>query len=743
MKMNKILFFCMICYMVLLSSCYENQNSIKTNNDKNKNSLIKKEEKDDSDMDTSQKNRLQFEKSPYLLQHASNPVDWYPWGEEAFKKASNEDKPIFLSIGYSTCHWCHVMEHESFEDTKVADLLNDSFVSIKVDREERPAIDHIYMSACQIMTGSGGWPLTIIMTPDKKPFFAGTYFPKDSTYNRIGMTDLLPQISKAWKNKRKDILKSADQLTNIIQKVSNNNLSGSIPENLPETAFKIMEESFDSEYGGFSGAPKFPTPHQLIFLLRYWQKSKNDYALVMVENTLQKMRNGGIFDHLGFGFHRYSTDREWLVPHFEKMVYDQALLMMAYTETYEATKKTEYEEVVKEIFTYISRDMTDQGGGFYTAEDADSEGEEGKFYVWSKQELAKVLSGAELKRSSNYFKVTEDGNYEVEATQRKNGTNILHISKSGQPDRSKEMDDIREKLFKYRKNRIHPLKDTKILTDWNGLMIAALAKAGKVFERKEYIDASEKAARFIISQMKNKKGRLLHRYKDGSAEIKGKLDDYNFMIWGLLELYEATFKVEYLKSAFELNKVLLKHFIDEKNGGFFMTADDAEKLIIRPKEIYDGAVPSGNSVAMMNFFKMSSLTGNQSYAEAGMKIADSFSESVQHSPTAHTMLLMALLFENYPPFEIVISVPEKAEESEVMLKILRNIYLPAKVIILRPENKDGTPPEICKFAKFAEAQEPLNGKTTVYICNNFGCLEPVITEEELIKVLKKASEPKK
>ena len=467
-------------------------------------------------------NRLQNEKSPYLLQHADNPVDWYPWGDEAFEKAKKEDKPILLSIGYSTCHWCHVMEHESFEDNEVAALMNENFISIKVDREERPDIDNIYMTVCQLLSkGSCGWPLNIIMTPEKKPFYAATYIPKQSRYGRLGMMELVPRIGEVWKNNREEILKSADSATQSLA-VATDPTRIQASEELDNTTlkktFQQLESRYDPAHGGFGNRPKFPTPHNLLFLLRYGQRTGNQKAIDMVSKTLESMSNGGIFDHIGFGFHRYSTDREWLVPHFEKMLYDQALLALAYTEAYQLTKNQGFKQTAEQIFTYVLRDMTSPKGGFYSAEDADSEGEEGKFYLWTEQEIIEILGRDEGEIIINIYNTNANGNFTDEVSGEKPRTNILHLNKN--PDQAamalgisrdeldRRIGQSRQKLFDIREKRIHPFKDDKIITDWNGLMIAALAKAGRVFNNKNYTDAAEKAAIFINTEL-TIDGRLL------------------------------------------------------------------------------------------------------------------------------------------------------------------------------------------------------------------------------------------
>jgi uncharacterized protein YyaL (SSP411 family) len=480
-------------------------------------------------------NRLIHEKSPYLLQHATNPVDWHPWGEEAFETARTADKPIFLSIGYSTCHWCHVMERESFEDPSVAAAMNETFVNVKVDREERPDVDGVYMTVCQMLTGHGGWPLTIIMTPDKKPFFAGTYFPRAGRFGRPGMTDIIPRIRELWETDRAKIQESADRITSaLLRTASTDDASGmeAEPGDL-DRAFQELLERFDARFGGFGTRPKFPTPHNYLFLLRYWRRTGERHALEMVEHSLRSMRRGGVFDQIGFGFHRYSTDERWFVPHFEKMLYDQALMAMACVEVYQATRDAFYMGVADEVFEYVLRDLTSDEGGFYTAEDADSEGEEGKFYVWTTAELEEVLGKEEASIGTTLFGIEDAGNFLDEATQKRTGSSILHqaleteaaCAKLGlQRDVVERLrESIRHRLLAARSGRTRPLLDDKILTDWNGLMIGALALAAQAADRPQYVAASEKAARFILRRLADDQGRLLHRYRDGHNAIKGKL----------------------------------------------------------------------------------------------------------------------------------------------------------------------------------------------------------------------------
>lgn len=679
-------------------------------------------------------NKLKTEKSPYLLQHAKNPVDWYPWGEEAFKKAREEEKPIFLSIGYSTCHWCHVMAHESFENEEVAELMNEVFVSIKVDREERPDIDKIYMSVCQMMTGSGGWPLTIIMTQEKKPFFAGTYFPKQTRFGRIGLIDLTKRIKDLWNNQRSEVINSADQITFSLQNVDQESPGEKFSETTLKKTYRQLSIQFDSINGGFGNRPKFPTPHNLIFLLRYWKRTGDEKALEMVETTLQAMRKGGIYDHIGFGFHRYSTDSIWLVPHFEKMLYDQALIAMAYIEAYQATKNNLYKKTAEEIFTYVLRDMTSPEGGFYSAEDADSEGEEGKFYVWSKKELEKVLEKEELDLAIKVFNVEEFGNYLEEATGKKTGNNILHLKNFPEKGIHDKIEKIRSKIFNSRKKRIHPHKDDKILTDWNGLMIAALVKGAIAFQEGEYLQAAKKTTNFILSSLRKTNNKLFHRYKDGVSEIRGYLTDYAFFIWGLIELYEATFDISYLKTALELHEIQINDFWDNNIGGFYFTADSSEKLLTRQKEIYDGAIPSGNSIAMLNLLRLSYLTGDHELEEKADILNRVFSEKIRASPLAYTQFLIAIDFAIGPSYSLVIGGDTNEKDTIEMIKVVNSTYLPNKVFIHRKTEQKS--PEIDNYSNFVQFFENLEGKATAYVCINKTCKPPTHDINQTLEYLK-------
>jgi uncharacterized protein YyaL (SSP411 family) len=672
--------------------------------------------------DRNGRSRLAGEKSPYLLQHAGNPVDWYPWGEEAFAAARERDMPIFLSIGYSSCHWCHVMERESFEDEAVAGLLNEHFISVKVDREERPDIDNIYMKVCQAMTGAGGWPMTIFMTPGGKPFFAGTYFPKHSRYGRPGMLELVPHMASLWKNERGRLEDIGENATSALESFMFTGDGRELSEKTLATAISRLEASYDEVHGGFGTAPKFPTPHQLSFLLRYWKRTGDKRALEIVETTLGKMYGGGIFDHLGKGFHRYSTDQIWLVPHFEKMLYDQAMLAIAYLEAFQATGNGFYGAVAEEIFEYVLRDMTSPEGGFYSAEDADSEGGEGIYYVWTKREIMEALGKEDGKVFCDRYGVTEEGNFE--------GKNILHVS-GGAGASGLSLGAMREKLLDIRSKRPRPMLDDKVLADWNGLMIAALARGAKVTGRTVYSDASARAAGFILGSMRTPGVRLLHRYRDGEAAIPGYLDDYAFMIWGLIELYEATFEARWLSEALELTGAMRDLFGDGEKGGFFFTGSDAERLIVRTKETYDGAVPSGNSIAALCMLRLARMTGRMELESAADALLREFSGTVSGSPTAYTQTLIAQDFAMGPGSEYVIAGEPVDEETGSMIRLLAGRFLPGSVTLLRPAGEGAR--DIIGLAPMLEKMTPVDGRPTVYICRNFRCEAPAVGMSELTK----------
>jgi len=681
-------------------------------------------------------NNLIKEKSPYLLQHARNPVNWYPWGQEAFQKAKREDKPVFLSIGYATCHWCHVMAHESFEDPEVARFLNAHFVSIKVDREERPDIDKIYMSVCQAMTGSGGWPLSVFLTPEGKPFFAGTYFPKLNRMGMTGLMSLLNQIALMWHNERERLLKASEEITSAIKDHEDEKSGATLTLGTLKKGHDQLARAFDPEWGGFGREPKFPTPHQLTFLLRWHLRSSNAQALTMVEKTLDAMRNGGIFDHIGFGFHRYSVDSRWLVPHFEKMLYDQAMLAMAYTEAFQVTGKAAFGRVAREIFAYVLRDMTDPEGGFYSAEDADSEGKEGLFYLWNPEEVKKILGEEAGGLFCRFYDITVSGNFEDDYS-------IPHIPVDAEDFIKKEgiapeelentLEDCRRKLFAAREKRVHPLKDDKIITSWNGLMIAALSKDSQVFGDNAYADAAANAAQFILKNLTTNDGRLLRRFRQEEALYPGYLDDYAFLVWGLIELYEATFDIFFLEEAVALNQAMLDIFWDDQHGGLYFTGKGNEALITQSKDLYDGALPSGNSVAALNFLRIGRITGNPELEKKAEQLIQVFSKDITSSPMAYTQLLEALDFMFGPAREVVISGDPLLEETQAMVKAVRKNFLPNKVVLLYPEGPEGK--RLVELSPFVECMGPAEKKPTAYVCEQYACKTPITNADQLENLL--------
>ena len=598
-------------------------------------------------------NRLAGEKSPYLLQHASNPVDWYPWGDEAFKKAREEDRPLFVSIGYATCHWCHVMEDESFNDGEVASLLNDCCVSVKVDREERPDIDGTFMAVCQMMNGNGGWPLNVMLTPEGLPFFAGTYLPKRGSAGRPGLVDLVPRVKWLWKTQREDIEKSAGSIAETLRNAANPE-PGSIPGSaVISAAYRQMEASFDDEWGGFSKEPKFPMASWLLFLSAYGERLGEEKAFAMVDKTMEGMWKGGIHDHLGGGFARYATDRQWNFPHFEKMLYDQALLLYGAAEFQSREKKGLYEAFADDIAGFVLGEMTSPEGGFYSAFDADSEGEEGKYYLWTEEEIRSVLPPDEGGIFLNVYGARKGGNFRNEVTGRILGDNVLYLAMPFEEAASKfslELPKLtallasaRTKLLEARKKRTPPLLDDKILTDWNGLMIAALARAGAVFARPEWTAAAQKAARFVDTKLRDKEGELLHRYRGKEASIPGFLDDYAFLIWGLLELGDATEKTAYMENAGVLLDRARRNFEDREKGGFFTSRGEDPHLFLRRKEAYDGAIPSGNAVMVANALRLAALPGRKDCVALARRTAGAFGRGAEEYPLSHAWLLASVM----------------------------------------------------------------------------------------------------
>ncbi|MFP4527970.1 MAG: thioredoxin domain-containing protein, partial [Candidatus Kapaibacterium sp.] len=607
-------------------------------------------------------NRLASESSPYLLQHANNPVDWYPWGDEAFEAARVQDKPIFLSIGYSTCHWCHVMERESFENKEIARMMNETFINIKVDREERPDIDSIYMSVCQMLTGGGGWPLTILMTPDRRPFFAGTYFPPDSLPGRIGVLELCRRVKNLWQFQRDDLMNSAEQITARLREEPAG-ASQSLGIETIQDAFLELKKSYDEKRGGFGTEPKFPSPQNFRLLARYTDRTDDPQATEMAANTILKMRDGGIWDQIGGGFHRYSTDPKWLVPHFEKMLYDQAWMMIASAELYQATGDDSFAEIIAGIDRYVSRDLQSGEGIYYSAEDADSEGIEGKFYVWNASEIIAAL-GDDADLAMDYYNIKPDGNFFPEHGQELRGGNILHRSGNAEELREKfnlnknefseKIDSINHKLFEIREKRVRPGLDDKALTDWNAMMIAAYAIAGRATEKGDYIYKARKAYEFIKSTMRTPDG-LLHRWRRGEAGIDAMLDDYAFLIFALTELYEATYEPSYLSDALELMSEMNDRFLDRGNGGYYNSAAGARDLIARRKDIYDGAIPSGNSINITNLVRLARLTGRRELEAIAQRNLDAFSAQIANYPAGFAEMLCGLDFVLGPSHEVVIA----------------------------------------------------------------------------------------
>lgn len=655
-------------------------------------------------------NRLQYEKSPYLLQHAENPVDWHPWGAEAFDAAQREGKPVFLSVGYSTCHWCHVMAHESFEDEGVAAALHRDFVAIKVDREERPDVDAVYMAACVAMNGSGGWPLTVLLTPEQKPFWAGTYLPKTQ------LLSLLAQASRLWRADRTRLLSTSETLTEYLRR-GEAARPGAPDRKLVEAGVSAFARLYDERWSGFGAAPKFPSAHNLLFLLRYAQLTGDAHAREMAEATLEHMYRGGLFDHVGGGFSRYSTDARWLVPHFEKTLYDNALLALAYTEAYQQTKRPYYAEVARRTLDYVLGELTDPAGGFYCGQDADSDGVEGKYYVFSPHELSGILGG-DAGAFCARFGVTESGNF--------HGRSILNLI--GAPDWERQpdgLDALLRKVYAYRRERSALHRDDKALTAWNGLMLAALGRAGLVLGEPRYLDAGLKAADFIGRELKNGQGRLLARWRDGDAAHDGKLDDYAFYAWGLLELYAATFRVGLLEEAGATADVLLERFFDAQRGGFYPYASDGEQLIARAKDSYDGAMPSGNAAAALALSRLGRLTGERRWRDAAA-LQLRYLAGVAHAyPAGHGFALLALLEELWPSAELVCAAEATPEE---LLSYLREKPRPSLTVVVKTA---GNAARLATLAPFTADYPVPPAGARYYLCRGGTCERPVDSVEAL------------
>ncbi len=675
-------------------------------------------------------NRLILEDSPYLLQHAHNPVNWYPWGDEAFDRARAEKKAVLLSVGYSTCHWCHVMEEESFEDEEIAEYMNRNYVAIKVDRERRPDIDAVYMAAVQSLTGGGGWPMTVWLTPDRKPFYGGTYFPpRDGVRGAgIGFLTLLQRLDAIYRENPQRVVASADQIASYIQRalvpaassLTDSKLAASL-----DRAYEGFAAIFDAEHGGFGGAPKFPRTVTLEFLLRYYRRTGNERALQMVVKTLEEMARGGIRDHVGGGFHRYSTDRRWLVPHFEKMVYDNALLAVAYLEGFQASGRSDFAEIARETLRYVAREMTAPEGGFYSATDADSEGVEGKFFTWTPAEIETVLGAERAKSLEAYYGVTESGNFE--------GRNVLHLAGAVEANGGRSLAESRDDLYRAREKRVPPLKDEKVLVGWNGLMISAFARAAQALGEPEDTDRAAKAADFILTKMRDGQ-RLRRSWFNGHAEGVGYLDDYAFFEAGLLDLYETSFDPRWLREAIALEDVLEKHFQDEPNGGFFTTPDDGERILAREKPEYDGSEPSGNSVAVSNLLRLAELTTDDRYRARAGKAFSAFGATLEQSPTVVPKMLAAVDFRLDTPKEIVIVKPDREASANPMLSRLRDVFLPNRVLSVAAEGKEIDAQK--SFIPLLEGRVAIGGKVTAYVCHARICDLPTTDPDVFAKQVK-------
>lgn len=681
-------------------------------------------------------NRLIHEKSPYLLQHAHNPVDWFPWGQEAFEKAARENKPVFLSIGYSTCHWCHVMERESFEDEEVAALMNAHYVAIKVDREERPDVDHIYMSVCQALTGQGGWPLTIIMTPDQKPFYAGTYFPKQSRFGHPGLLDVLEGLASKWESDRAAIEHTGEHVVQHMLGHESGAAAGGIDNAWVDQTYRALASSFDEPYGGFSVSPKFPTPHNLMFLLRYAVLREDRAALNMVEKTLDAMRRGGIYDHVGSGFSRYSTDRKWLVPHFEKMLYDNALLTIAYVEAYQLTGNRAYADTAEDVLTYLMRDMRHPDGAFYSAEDADSEGEEGKFYLWTPSEVKAVLGEDAGGRYCRCFDITDLGNFEGGSIPNLVDQSLDAFAETeniSAGDWQKQCRLYNHQLYLHRKQRVHPGKDDKVLLGWNALTIAALVMAGRVLPKRTYIEAAESVVAFIDRYLTDEDGRLYARFRDGERKHKAYAEDYAYYVWALTELYQATYDAEYLARAIAVQDDMDLLFWDHEHGGYHYYGADAESLIARPKEVYDGATPSGNSVAAYNLIRLARLTGNTAYESRAEHLMTRFAGQVQSYPAGYTFFMLAVQYALGQSQEVVLVGRRHSPDVSTAVRMLNSMFLPNVVSIVRDMNGDDQ--LLIECAPYIADYGMTGNQATLYICQNTVCQAPTTEVESALRGL--------
>ena len=679
-------------------------------------------------------NRLIHETSPYLLQHAHNPVDWYPWGEEALTRAKQEQKPILLSIGYSACHWCHVMERESFENEDIAAIMNQLFINIKVDREERPDLDEIYMNAVQMMTRQGGWPMTVFLTPDLKPFYGGTYYPPTDRYGRPGFPKVMEAVAEAFNDKNAQVLEQADQLTVQLNQISNvvDPHEHELTEELMTNAFQHYRSQFDTQYGGFGTAPKFPPSMGLPFLLRYWHHSGNANALEMVELTLEKMAHGGMYDQLGGGFHRYSTDAHWLVPHFEKMLYDNAQLVVAYFEAYQATQKPFYHHIATETLDYVLREMYDaENGGFYSTQDADSEGVEGKFFVWEPNDVEDIIGEENAEIFCEYYDITPQGNFEAE--------NILHVQVP--PDafaRKLQMEledletllaDAKQKLFEAREKRIKPGLDDKILTSWNGIMIRGMAMGYQLTGKPEYLEACKKSAEFVLTTLSQDNGLLLRTYRAGKSHLNAYLEDYAYFISGLIALYEASFEPRWLTEAERLAHIMIDQFGDDAGDGFFFTGKAHEVLIVQSKSAYDGATPSGASMAIHSLLRLAKHLDNPEFQDKAVETLKLYFHQMERMPSGSGQLLCELAFLLSTPKEIAIVGKKGDAETDAMLAALHGTYQPNKIVALSESAEGQTLPLLA-------GKTQIDDTATAYVCENYTCQAPTTDIEAFVELLR-------
>jgi uncharacterized protein len=677
-------------------------------------------------------NHLINETSPYLLQHAHNPVDWYSWGDAAFQKAKSENRPILLSIGYSACHWCHVMERESFEDEKIAALMNDLFVNIKVDREERPDLDEIYMNAVQMLTGRGGWPMTVFLTPEGKPFYGGTYFPPEDRYGVAGFPKILQGVANAYREKPQDVERSVEQILAALQRMSLSTESQQpFSSDIIGQSAEQLAQAYDTDHGGLGKAPKFPNVGVYELFLRHYHHSKGSRFLEMVTHTLTKMAQGGIYDHLGGGFHRYSVDEKWLVPHFEKMLYDNAQLVRIYAQVYCVTGEPLFKQVVDETMNYLMREMLHTEGGFYSTQDADSEGEEGRFFVWTEAEITRILGEGSSEIFCRIYDVSEEGNFEEK--------NILHpiltleqASKFFRRD-LKEIEslvsDAKRKLFQEREKRPKPFRDEKILTSWNGLMLSGLAEAIKISPHPSYLEAANRTVNFIFTKM-FRDGHLLHTYKSGPGKILGYLDDYAFLAAGLLDLFEATVNRAHLDRALKLAEIMLHEFWDEAGGGFFYTGRSHERLIAQSKPIFDGSIPSGNAMATQVLLRLYHYTGKEDYLKRAERILRAYYNAMENQPFGFAHMLAALDFYLQKPKEVVLVGDKKDPETAELLTKIHSLYLPNMTLQLASPDDS-----LEKISSLLAGKKQFEGKPTVYVCHNFTCSRPVVEWDELKPLL--------